>query len=45
MKKMFLIPLIIILAAGLIFGGCAKPAPAPTPVPGLRAVVGDFIAA
>jgi len=29
MKKFILIPLAMVLAVGLIFGGCAKPAPAP----------------
>ena len=33
MNKLFLIPLIIVLAVGLVFGGCAEPAPAPTPAP------------
>lgn len=33
MKKLFLIPLMIVLASALIFSGCAKPAPAPTPSP------------
>ena len=33
MKRVFLIPLMIVLMIGLIFGGCAKPAPAPTPAP------------
>lgn len=32
MKKLFLIPLVILLVGGLIFGGCAAPAPAPAPV-------------
>ena len=31
MKKLFLIPLVIVLVSGLILGGCAKPAPAPAP--------------
>ena len=33
MKKLLLIPLVIVIVAGLIFGGCAKPAPAPTTRP------------
>ena len=33
MKKLFLIPLLIVLAGALIFGGCAAPAPAPAPAP------------
>ena len=33
MKKLFLIPLTIVLVSGLIFGGCAAPAPAPAPAP------------
>lgn len=33
MKKLFWVPLMIILIAGLILGGCAKPAPTPTPTP------------
>ena len=33
MKKLFLIPLAIVLVSGLIFGGCAAPAPAPAPAP------------
>jgi len=32
-KKLFWVPLMIILIAGLILGGCAKPAPTPTPTP------------
>ena len=33
MKRLFLMPLVLVLMLGLILGGCAKPAPAPTPVP------------
>ena len=33
MKKLFFISVVIILLSGLIFGGCAKPAPTPTPAP------------
>jgi len=33
MKKFLLIPLVIVLVSGLIFGGCAAPPPAPMPVP------------
>lgn len=33
MKKLLLIPLMIVLVSGLIFGGCAEPAPTPTPTP------------
>lgn len=33
MKKLFLIPLMILLISGLVFSGCAKPAPAPAPAP------------
>jgi len=33
MKKLFLVPLAILLLVALIFGGCAKPAPAPAPAP------------
>ena len=33
MKKLFLIPLIIVLVVGFVFGGCAKPAPPPAPAP------------
>ncbi len=33
MKRLFLIPLMIVLVGGLIFGGCAAPAPAPAPKP------------
>ena len=33
MKRLFLLPLAILLVVTLIFGGCAKPAPAPTPTP------------
>lgn len=33
MKKLFLVPLMIVLVMGLIFGGCARPAPAPAPAP------------
>ncbi len=33
MKKLFLIPLIIILVGAFLFGACAKPAPAPAPAP------------
>lgn len=32
-KTVFFIVLAIVLASGLIFGGCAAPAPAPTPAP------------
>lgn len=32
MKKLFVIPLMVVLAAGLVFSGCAAPAPAPAPV-------------
>jgi len=32
-KKLFLVPLVIVLVSGLIFGGCAAPAPAPAPSP------------
>ena len=32
-KKLFLIPLAIVLVSGLIFSGCAAPAPAPAPAP------------
>ena len=33
MKKLFIIPLMIVVVAGLILGGCAEKAPAPNPVP------------
>ncbi|MFC1846203.1 TRAP transporter substrate-binding protein DctP [Chloroflexota bacterium] len=33
MKKLFLIPLIIVLVSGLMLSGCATPAPAPAPAP------------
>ena len=33
MKRIFVVPLAILLLVALIFGGCAKPAPAPTPAP------------
>lgn len=33
MKKVFLVPLTIVLISGLLFGGCAQPAPAPAPAP------------
>ncbi len=33
MKRLFLIPLIIVLVSGLVFAGCAKPAPTPAPTP------------
>lgn len=33
MRKLFLIPLMIVLVSGLVLGGCAKPAPAPAPTP------------
>lgn len=33
MKRLFLIPLVLVFMLGLILSGCAKPAPAPTPVP------------
>ena len=33
MKKLILIPLIIVFVAGLILGGCAEEAPAPAPQP------------
>lgn len=33
MKKLFLIPLIVLLAASLVLGSCAKPEPEPTPTP------------
>ena len=33
MKKLFLIPLMIVLVSGLVLSGCAAPAPAPTPAP------------
>ena len=33
MKKLFLMPMIIVLVAILVFGGCAEPAPAPAPTP------------
>lgn len=33
MKKLFFVSLMIVLAVGLIFGGCAEPAPAPAPAP------------
>lgn len=33
MKRLFLIPLMIVLVCSLIFGGCAKPAPTPAPAP------------
>jgi len=32
-KRLFVIPLMIVLVSGLIFGGCAAPAPAPAPTP------------
>lgn len=32
MKRLILIPLVIVLAGALIFGGCAAPTPAPAPV-------------
>ena len=34
MKRLLLVPLVVILVTGLILGGCAKPAPAPAPAPG-----------
>jgi len=33
MKKLFLVPLVIVLVGGLIFGGCAEPSPTPAPTP------------
>jgi len=33
MKRVFLVPLVIVLISGLLFGGCAQPAPAPAPAP------------
>ncbi len=33
MKKFLLIPLVIVLVSGLIFGGCAAPPPPPEPMP------------
>lgn len=33
MKRIFLIPLMIVLVSALLFGGCAAPAPAPAPPP------------
>ena len=33
MKKLFIIPLIVLMVSALIFGGCAAPAPAPVPAP------------
>jgi len=33
LKKLVLVPLMIVLLAGLIFGGCAKPAPTPVTEP------------
>lgn len=33
MKKLILVPVMIVLVVGLIFGGCAEPAPAPAPTP------------
>ena len=33
MKRLFLIPLMIVLVSGLILGGCTKPAPVPVPAP------------
>ena len=33
MKKLFIIPLMIVLVSALVFGGCAKPAPTPAPAP------------
>jgi branched-chain amino acid transport system substrate-binding protein len=32
-KKIVLIPLVIVLAIGLVFGACAEPAPSPAPAP------------
>ncbi len=32
MKRLFAIPLMIVLVVGLVFSGCAAPAPAPAPV-------------
>jgi len=34
MKRLLLVPLVVILVTGLILGGCAKPAPTPAPAPG-----------
>jgi len=39
MRRLLLIPLIIVLAGTLIFGGCAKPAPAPAPAPAPEPVI------
>ena len=33
MKKFYLIPLVLMIAVGLMFVSCAQPAPAPTPTP------------
>src|SRR3990170_3576917 len=33
MKKLFLVPLIIVLVVGLVLAGCAAPTPSPTPSP------------
>ena len=33
MKKLFLIPLIVLLAVSLVLGSCAEPEPAPAPTP------------
>jgi len=34
MKKLFLVPLVILLVSAFVFGGCAQPAPVPAPAPG-----------
>ena len=33
MKKLFLIPLVVVMVTGLILSGCSAPAPAPAPTP------------
>ena len=33
MKKLFLLPLLIVLVVGLVLGGCTQPTPAPSPSP------------
>ncbi|MFC1901624.1 TRAP transporter substrate-binding protein DctP [Chloroflexota bacterium] len=33
MKKILITPLLVVLVAGFVFGGCAEPAPAPAPAP------------
>lgn len=42
MKRIFLIPLIILAVSAFVFGACAAPAPAPPPAEKIKLIVAEW---